>query len=115
MKFAVWSEQNIIESRVNPALKIIKARFGVFMRSPGHCEWIHAIFEFEDMCGEGAIFTAASGDDAVVSAIFAAVLVAESDEFVFSRFPIDFGLFDFCKLAGATDAVVVKLDGRFDV
>ena len=65
------------------------------------------------MGGVEAVFTSGTGDEAVVTSVVAAVLIAELAEFPVALVPVDFVVFAFGDETGITDALFVEIDGGF--
>src|SRR5208283_459138 len=93
-----------------PQLKIFPSPFCVNMRCPGHGQWMHSIFIFEQMGLNKTVLATGAGNEAVISTVPTAIPVAEIDQFLFPIIPVyDMPLL-LCNLAGITYPFVIKID-----
>lgn len=112
MDSRVWGTKIVIEAGCQPSLKIPPSPVGINVRRPCDRERMHAILITELVGSVEGIFAAGAGDDAVVGAVFAAVAVAEFNEFELSGCPVNLA-FLLCHTARIADALVVEMDRFF--
>src|SRR6185295_7072239 len=89
---AVAVSHDIGETRLDEGLVVLPPDVGIEVRGPGHRQRMHPVMMLQLPGNRRAVFSAAAGDENVVTPVLPPVLIAEADEFFLPLGPIDGGL-----------------------
>ena len=102
--------KEIVETGVKPRLEVFPTPFGVDVGRPGHRQRVHAVFVLQHVRRVETVLAAGPRHDAVVTAVLAAVAIAQVDEFAFALGPVDGAVLLLSHAAGVADALGIEVD-----
>ena len=100
----------MIERARSQGIKVAAPNFRSLERRPSYGKWVHAVFVFELVGHEAAVFAAAARDYHIVVTVTFAMAIAQLDQLELALGPIDLVSFVVGEVARRTDAVLIESD-----
>jgi len=110
---AVGRQKVVVKTRVDPALEIAPAPFGIDVGRPCYREWVHAEFVFQHPRLVEAVLAARTGHQTVIVAVPRAISVTQHLQFPAPLFPIDIAILLLRHPTCVANTVGIKIDRLF--